>query len=148
MLIKSLFYEEFCQAILDLEAEKWELRLCLGHWKVEVMLSQTLLQQSSGPDTNAAKDVHTASNVGASLPLPPLPTGSLKVVAPMHTTKHALELNPVPKSPLVLHVQKCVKHDGTILGQKNLSFVPSHEYCILHEFKLLTNTCIQRISVL
>lgn len=147
-LIKSLFYEEFCQAILDLEAEKRELRLCSGHWKAEVMLSQALLRRSSGPDTNAAKDVHTASDVGASLPPPPSPTGSLKVVAPMHTTKRALELNPGPKSPSVLHVQKRVKHDGTILGQKNSSLVPSREYCILHKFKLLTNTCIQRISVL
>ena len=34
-VIKSLFYEEFRQAILDLKAEKRELRLCAGHWKAE-----------------------------------------------------------------------------------------------------------------
>ena len=35
LVIKPLFYEEFCQAILDLEAEKRELHLCAGHWKAE-----------------------------------------------------------------------------------------------------------------
>jgi hypothetical protein len=34
-MVKSLFYDELRQAILGLEAEKKELRLCLGHWKAE-----------------------------------------------------------------------------------------------------------------
>ena len=33
-VIKS-FEEEFHQAILDIEAEKLEFRLCAGHWKAE-----------------------------------------------------------------------------------------------------------------
>ena len=34
-VIKSLYYEEVRQAILDIEAEKRELRLCAGHRKAE-----------------------------------------------------------------------------------------------------------------
>ena len=143
-VIKSLFYEEFCQAILDLEAEKRELRLCAGHWKAEVMLSQALLRRSSGSDTNVAREVHTNSTSPKFPPPPPSPTGPPKVVAPM---KRALESSTVPESPSVLHIQKRAKNDCAS-GLKKSSLVPSSEYCIPHKFKLPTNTCVQKINVL
>jgi hypothetical protein len=43
LVFKSLFHTEYCQAILELEAEEWLLCLCTRHWKAEVMLSQAFL---------------------------------------------------------------------------------------------------------
>ena len=162
-VIKSLFYEEFRQAILDLEAEKRELRLCAGHWKAEVMLGQALLRRNGGSGSNAAKGV---SNVGAFLPplligppkaaapvnasrssdgnaslplqLRPPPTRPPKVTAPINTIKRTadtMELSPGLKSSRKSPAQKRKKDDPVFGGQKNsLPVVPSCEYCIPPNF--------------
>lgn len=135
-LIKSLFYEEFRRAILELEAEKKELRLCAGHWKAEVMLAQALLRRSSDLEGNAAKSVvSTISDLKAFPPpqLQPPPTAppNVRDTAPTNASKRALELSPGPKSPSASHAQKRTRDNTRVSGPKTLSsLVPSRESCI------------------
>jgi hypothetical protein len=127
-MIKSLFYNEFCRAMLELEAEKKELCLCTGHWKAEVMLGQALLQQNSVTEGNAAKSVLSVPSTSASVKAPPplqqqqLPTVPLNIwdTAPMKASKWALESSPGPKSPSVTHAQKHTKDNTLLLGQNTL----------------------------
>jgi hypothetical protein len=138
-LIKSLFYDEFRRAMLELEAEKKELRLCAGHWKAEVMLGQALLRRNSLAEGNVTKSVFSddSTSFGVKAPPPPQlqppPTAPPNVwdAAPMKASKRALESSPGPKSPSASHAQKRAKDNTSLLGQKtSSSLVPSRKSSI------------------
>ena len=57
-IFKSLFYTEYRQAILALEAEENLLRLCARHWKAETMISQAFLRRGGG-GTESKHDGHS-----------------------------------------------------------------------------------------
>jgi hypothetical protein len=127
-MIKLLFYDEFCRAMLELEAEKKELCLCTGHWKAEVMLGQALLRRNSVTEGNVAKSVLSVPSTSASVKAPPPPQQQQQPTVPpnvwdtvpMKASKQALESSPGPKSPSVTHAQKHTKDNTLLLGQNTL----------------------------
>jgi hypothetical protein len=132
-LIKSLFPAEFNQAILWLKVQWTILRLCSAHWKAETMIGQVFLQRSEEANGKTV-DPCSASNLGPSEPEPTVsapPVLQVLNVAPVNTSKRALELSPGPKSPSALQAQKRSKDNAMIFGQKMTGFpVPSnHSMC-------------------
>ncbi|KAF8263928.1 hypothetical protein EI94DRAFT_1595124 [Lactarius quietus] len=92
LFIKGLYPAEFRQAILDLEVEQMLLRLCSGHWKADLLLSQAFLQQGEAEGRAAVKTVraamleHSNMMVKASQHLPP---PRVQEVAPANTSKRS-----------------------------------------------------------
>ncbi|KAI9430174.1 hypothetical protein BJY52DRAFT_1200234 [Lactarius psammicola] len=128
--VKNLYKAEYRQAILDLEVEQRLLRLCSAHWKADNMIGQAFLRQSDA-ETKAASNCMRAasmmpdrpglSDAKGSQPSEPLPTAPIQQVwdvGSMNVAKRALELSPGPKSPSVLHAQKCSKDDAVLSRQK------------------------------
>ena len=84
-LFKSLFYTEYRQAILALEANEKLLRLCARHWKAEVLISQAFLRR--GGSGAEIKREHSVAPVPSSI----APVPSSIVLVPSSTV-------PVPSS--------------------------------------------------
>jgi hypothetical protein len=127
--IKKWFKAEYDQAICELEAEQKYLHLCSVHWMADVMLGQAFMQKSDVEH----KRVHASENT--SMPPPEEPNHvpariPVSDVAPINMAKRALELSPVPKSPLASCTQKHSKDETTHFGWKNKghSVPPDHEF--------------------
>ena len=98
-LFQSLFYTEYHQAILALEANKKLLHLCTHHWKAEVMISQVFLWRgSSGAEI---KHEHSITLVPLSITLVPLsiiPVPSSIAPVPLSVTPVLSSIALVPSS--------------------------------------------------
>ena len=147
-VFKSLFFTEYRQAILALEAEEPLLRLCARHWKAETMISQAFLRRGGG-GTESKHDGHSIiSKPLSAVPVPssivlkpssivPVPSSvipspaipMLRDVGDMAANgapKRSLDLSPGPKSPSASHAQKRVKDNPPVLGLRtSSSLVPA-----------------------
>ena len=95
-LFKSLFYTEYRQAILALEANEKLLRLCARHWKAEVLISQAFLRR--GGSGAEIKREHSVAPVPSSIA--PVPSS----IAPMPSSIAPVPLSivPVPSSTVLV----------------------------------------------
>ena len=152
-LFKSLFYTEYRQAILALEANEKLLRLCACHWKAEVLISQAFLRRGgSGAEIKREHSIAPVPSSIAPVPLSIIPVPSSVALVPSSvvpvptpvvpipmrwdvedmalnaTSKRPLELSPGPKSPSASHAQKRTK-DGAMLSslRTSSSLVPAGE---------------------
>lgn len=113
--LKNTFTAEYCQAILDLEAEQKLLRLCSAHWKADAMIGQAFSRRSEA-EARAARSTSIQMNPFDDHQ-PPDPSALLsqnKEVAFANKAKRSLEWSPGPKSPSASQA-----HKRSNTGQKN-----------------------------
>ena len=112
-VFKSLFFTEYRQAILALEAEEPLLRLCARHWKAETMISQAFLRRGGG-GTESKQDGHSIIPKPSSVvPVPPsivlkpssiVPVPSSVVPKPSSIVPVPSSIVPSPATPMLCDV--------------------------------------------
>ena len=107
-IFKSLFYTEYRQAILALEAEEPLLRLCARHWKAETMISQAFLRRGGG-GTESKHDGHPIVPKPSSVvPKPSSVVPAPSSIVPKPSTVIPVPSSIVPKSSSVVPVPSSV----------------------------------------
>jgi hypothetical protein len=122
-LVQTLFKAEYRQAIFELKEEHHLLCLCSAHWKADMLIGQAFSQRNDAEGKAA-----TVYGQDPSKP-PTLPILQVLDAAPANTAKHSLELSPGPKSPSVLHSQKCAKDDAMLSRQKTTGPIAPPSHC-------------------
>jgi hypothetical protein len=114
LFIRTVFLTEYCQAILELEAEQKLLRLCSGHWKADTMIGQALSRRNDAQSKSQRERDRSSNPSNTNDSWPPEPSHSIPCVsdrAPANAAKRALDLSPGPKSPSMSRTQKRSKDD-------------------------------------
>ena len=105
-LFKSLFYTEYRQAILALEANEKLLRLCARHWKAEVLISQAFLRRGgSGAEIKREHSIAPMPSSVAPVPssIAPVPSSIIPVPSSVALVPSSVVPVPTPVVPIPMH---------------------------------------------